>query len=100
MTSSHNTGFPEWVLAPGTPVEPVDADYEFAPQEAIDKWLDMKFGLRIHWGPLAHVAEGDWVVNGNDITTDRTSVWPDRMEFEHFYYTYPASRIQPGGLRR
>lgn len=89
------TGFPEWVLAPGTPVEPVDADYEFAPQEAIDKWLDMKFGLRIHWGPLAHVAEGDWVVNGNDITTDRTSVWPDRMEFEHFYYTYLHREFNP-----
>ena len=97
MTESHinETGYPNWVLAPGTPVEPVDADYEFAPQEAIDKWLDMKYGLRIHWGPLAHVAEGDWVMTGNDITTDRRQVWPDRMEFEHFYYTYLHREFNP-----
>ena len=86
MTESYinDTGFPGWVLAPGTPVEPVEDDYEFAPQEAVEKWLDMKYGLRIHWGPLAHIAEGDWCVNGTDITTDRSERWPSRMESSTF----------------
>lgn len=97
MTESYinDTGFPGWVLAPGTPVEPVEDDYEFAPQEAVEKWLDMKYGLRIHWGPLAHIAEGDWCVNGTDITTDRSERWPSRMEFEHFLYSYLHREFNP-----
>jgi len=28
----------------------VDADYHNAPQEAVEAWKDLKFGMRIHWG--------------------------------------------------
>ncbi len=28
----------------------VDADYQHAPGSALERWQDMKFGLRIHWG--------------------------------------------------
>ena len=28
----------------------VDADYQYAPQSAIDAFKDLKFGIRIHWG--------------------------------------------------
>ncbi len=94
--SAQNKKYPEWVLAPGTPVEEVESDYRHAPAEAVEKWLDMKYGLRIHWGPLAMLGEGDWCITGDiDISTDRSEVWPDRMEFEHFYYTYLHREFNP-----
>lgn len=42
----------------------VDPDYRHAGQEAIDRWLDWKFGLRIHWGPYCMVGQNNesWVL--------------------------------------
>jgi len=31
----------------------VDADYVHAGRTALDRWMDWKFGLRIHWGPYS-----------------------------------------------
>ena len=33
-----------------------DPDYRHAPPEAVERWKDWKFGLRIHWGPYSMVA--------------------------------------------
>ena len=42
-------------------IGPVSKDYKYASAEAVERWHDMKFGLRIHWGlysiqgaPLSH----------------------------------------------
>ena len=31
-------------------IGPVSKDYKYASAEAVERWHDMKFGLRIHWG--------------------------------------------------
>ncbi|MGH9395477.1 MAG: hypothetical protein ACRD18_01330, partial [Terriglobia bacterium] len=36
----------DWSRGPST----ADPDYRHAPQEAIDAFKDLKFGIRIHWG--------------------------------------------------
>ena len=90
--------YPAWNLAPGTPVEDVDPDYQHAPPEAVEKWLDMKYGLRIHWGPLAMIGEGDWVLNGmQEFSYDRKKgeMWPDRRELEHFAFEYLHREFNP-----
>jgi hypothetical protein len=28
----------------------VDADYRHATEESVERWRDLKFGMRIHWG--------------------------------------------------
>ena len=49
---------------PGSPVRP---DYRYASAEAVEKWHDMKFGLRIHWGLYAITAIGpeSWPLNAD-----------------------------------
>jgi len=36
----------------------VDADYVHAGKEALDRWQDWKFGLRIHWGVYSLLPDG------------------------------------------
>lgn len=31
-------------------IGPVNPDYRYASDQAVDAWHDLKFGLRIHWG--------------------------------------------------
>ena len=56
----------------------VDADYRHAGPEAIDRWMDWKWGLRIHWG-LYCMVDGpeSWI-----ITKHRTD-----KEWQKKYYT-------------
>ena len=34
-------------------IGPVNPDYEYASEQAVERWHDLKFGLRIHWGLYA-----------------------------------------------
>ena len=36
----------------------VDPDYKHASPEAMERWYDLKFGLRIHWGIYSIWADG------------------------------------------
>ncbi len=60
----------------------VDADYQHAPAQAIEKWMDMKFGLRIHWGPYC-------LVDGHESWILRRKSTPDmnalREEYQQLY---------------
>lgn len=42
----------------------VDPDYRHAGPEALDRWMDWKWGLRIHWGLYCMVDDGheSWVI--------------------------------------
>ncbi|MBM4038852.1 MAG: hypothetical protein FJ290_10085, partial [Planctomycetes bacterium] len=33
--------------------EPVDPGYQHAPPDAYERWSDLKYGLRVHWGPYS-----------------------------------------------
>lgn len=46
----------------------VDPDYKHAPQSAIERWRDLKFGLRIHWGIYSIWADGpeSWPLTRHD----------------------------------
>jgi alpha-L-fucosidase len=87
-------GDAHWLLAPGIPYD-VDPGYEFAPEESLEKFRDMKYGLRIHWGPSAIVGEGCFFLtagsSGQDmsIMRDKTRMWdPYRVKLRHFFYDY------------
>ena len=44
----------------------VDADYRHAGMEALERWQDWKFGLRIHWGLYTLVnGNASWVIRGH-----------------------------------
>jgi alpha-L-fucosidase len=45
----------------------VDADYRHAGTEALERWQDWKFGLRIHWGLYTLVNGGEsWVIKPHE----------------------------------
>ena len=78
-------------------IGPVDPDYAYASAEAVERWHDMKFGLRIHWGLYSAqgIGQESWplfvpCVAGNAssscVTTDpalpgpsATAYWLDRL---------------------
>ena len=44
-----------------TDITQTDPSYQHAPQAAVEKWKDMKFGLRIHWGLYCMVgSDASW----------------------------------------
>ncbi len=54
----------------------VDPDYSHAGEEAIDKWLDWKIGLRIHWGVYSMLGvEASWALKDSS------------PEFQSIYHT-------------
>ena len=56
----------------------VDADYRHAGTEALERWQDWKWGLRIHWGLYT-------LVNGNESWILKKH--PDDPEWQKKYYT-------------
>lgn len=54
----------------------VDADYRHAGKESIEKWMDWKLGLRIHWGVYSMLGiEASWPLKGSS------------EEFQKIYHT-------------
>ena len=54
----------------------VDPDYRHAGKEAIERWQDWKFGLRIHWGVYSMLGvEASWALKGSS------------PEFQKLYHT-------------
>ncbi len=99
--SNSYSGMADWLLSPGIPKD-VDPSYEFAPEESLEKFRDMKYGLRIHWGPSAIVGEGCFFLtagsSGQDmsIMRDETRMWdPYRVELRHFFYDYLWREFNP-----
>lgn len=47
----------------------VDPDYRHASTEAMERWYDLKYGLRIHWGIYSINASGDasWPLTRHDL---------------------------------
>jgi len=47
----------------------VDPDYKHASPEAMERWYDLKFGLRIHWGIYSIWADGpeSWPLTKHDL---------------------------------
>jgi len=53
-----------------------EPDYRHAPPEAVERWKDWKFGLRIHWGPYSMVgSDASWALPFSS------------LEFRHIYGT-------------
>jgi alpha-L-fucosidase len=54
----------------------VDPNYRHAPQSAVEAWKDLKFGMRIHWGPYSVMGlDASWPLQGSS------------KEFQNDYFT-------------
>jgi alpha-L-fucosidase len=69
------------------PWDNVDPAYKHAPQKALEKWRDLKYGLRIHWGLYSIWADGpeSWPLTKHD------RAW--RMRYWNLFKTW-----NPGGF--
>lgn len=63
----------------------VDADYEHAPKESVEKWQDWRFGLRIHWGPYSLVdGHESWILTGES-TPEKIAL---RRKYQELYKSW------------
>ena len=55
------------VAQSGGPLAPPNSDYRWATANAVERWHDLKFGLRIHWGTYAinGIGPESWPLNAN-----------------------------------
>ena len=54
----------------------VDPDYHHAPPATAEAWKDLKFGMRIHWGPYSVMGlDASWPLQGSS------------KEFQNIYFT-------------
>jgi alpha-L-fucosidase len=69
----------QWVRILAPWADEVDSDYKHAPPEAIERFRDLKFGLRIHWGVYS--------MNGSNPSW---SLWYDAGQLGPRDPTYPS----------
>lgn len=56
------------IALPATAQDTVDPDYRHASPAAMERWYDLKFGLRIHWGVYANLhVEASWPLTRHDL---------------------------------
>lgn len=84
----------------------VDTDYHHAPKAALEKWRDLKFGMRIHWGvystlgvdaswPLTHSSKEFQkiyrtmyeIFNPTDFNADRWAKLAEKAGMKYFVFT-------------
>lgn len=73
------------VFCAGAGQKNVDPDYQHASPEAMERWYDLKFGLRIHWGVYSIWADGpeSWPLTKHDLA------WQGR--YHELYKTWPPA---------
>jgi hypothetical protein len=89
-------------------IGPVDPDYKYASAAAVERWNDLKFGLRIHWGLYAiqGIGQESWPLYANKPQPDEapTIYWMNKLcgpdaaakgvgcqAYEAWYYGQAAS---------
>jgi alpha-L-fucosidase len=95
-------------------IGPVNPDYRYASASAVERWHDMKFGLRIHWGLYAAqgIGQESWPLFANKPLSDEgaTIYWLDKLcgagssangtgcqAYEQWYYAQ-ANSWRPTGF--
>lgn len=89
-------------------IGPVNPDYEYASAAAVERWNDLKFGLRIHWGLYAiqGIGQESWPLFANKPASDEapTIYWMNKLcgptaaangtgcqAYEKWYYAQAAA---------
>ena len=56
-----------WAVVGQGPLAPPNSDYRWASAAAVERWHDLKYGLRIHWGTYAinGIGPESWPLNVN-----------------------------------
>jgi hypothetical protein len=64
-------------------IGPVNPDYEYASVAAVERWNDLKFGLRIHWGlySIQGIGQESWPLFANKPAADEapTIYWMNKL---------------------
>jgi alpha-L-fucosidase len=69
-SADKNSDFQKWWS------DKVDPNYHNAPAAAVEAWKDLKFGMRIHWGPYSVMGlDASWPLQGSS------------REFQKIYFT-------------
>jgi len=73
----------------------VDADYVHGGKEALERWQDRKFGLRIHWGYYSMFGgPAGWSVTCRPTEWGYKSHWPERTKESKIWASFYSTLYQ------